>query len=358
MGGFVTLLGLSGLVLGIIGLVKGSVPRVRIANRRVAAIVLVVGLVLIGVSASPQKPGEAQDEPVPVEEPEEVEEPVEAEQPAEEELLETELTVALQEEEKVLIVEGDTNLPDGSLIAWEAEHLQNPNFWQDGDTAVQDGNWEATVNVADWPAGEIEVWAGFDPGQPGQADDAEQHEDADVREGIVYMPPPSVYEGSGSDYFAIEPPGDPFMLSIQGNTASRHFAITGYDADGARTELFVNTTEPYEGITLDMEETRQLEIDAHGEWHIELHSILDAETVSVPGEVEGAGDYVFITEGEPSAADIVGNRQERHFAVHGYGQRRHLLVNTTEEYDGRVRVPDDVALWKITAVGEWNIHIE
>lgn len=64
-------------------------------------------------------------------------------------------------------------------------------------------------------------------------------------------PDPITYSGYGDDYFDISPFDDLYYFKISGNSESRHFAVTGYDAFGNYTELFVNTTDPYSGYVLD-----------------------------------------------------------------------------------------------------------
>lgn len=78
----------------------------------------------------------------------------------------------------------------------------------------------------------------------------------------------------------------------------------------------------------------------------------------MPGEISGNGPYVFALTGSPSQATINGNAAERHFAVFAYGSSRELLVNTTDAYDGTVRVASDTIIIEIKADGEWTIVFE
>ncbi len=358
----VQLVGVFAFVLGVVGLIRGSVPRFRVSDRKAAAAVLAIGVLLIAVSSAGVEPEETAepDEPTQAVESAETEEsdeePQEVDEP-EEELIETKLTLDVKEIDDSLMLMGETNLPEGSEIMWDVEHLQELDFYKEGETYVEEEEFEITVDVADWPAGDVEVWVSFNPQFAGDEEAAEYEAAEDIAR-LTLVPPPEVYEGSGDDYLAVDPPDDPFIMLISGNQAGRHFSVVGYDADDNRTELFVNTTEYYQGITLDLQETRSLEISADGEWRVELRSLRDAQTVEVPGSIEGAGDYVFLLDGEPSAAEIEGNQQSRHFAVHGYGRSGHLLVNTTDPYEGRVRVESDVLVITVTAVGDWSIELE
>lgn len=171
-----------------------------------------------------------------------------------------------------------------------------------------------------------------------------------------------IYEGEGDDFFRIEKPKDSSLLFAAGNDQERHFAITGYDAEGNRTNLFVNTTSTYQGVVpldfMDGQNTVELEIRATGDWTVSTLPLDFAPRLEVPGVFKGSGDNVLVLEGEPSRARVEGNEAEQHFALQGYGNLRHLLVNTTSKYSGTVRVPSDVIVLEITAHNEWVIETE
>ncbi|HUG14685.1 MAG TPA: hypothetical protein VMM78_06660 [Thermomicrobiales bacterium] len=178
-------------------------------------------------------------------------------------------------------------------------------------------------------------------------------------------PQPIAYSGSGDDVISIEKPGGPDSVAIayiRGNAAGNHFAVTSYGDGGEYVDLLVNTTDPYEGIVLldirQGERTTLLEITATGEWHVEVRPLAAARRVSIPGAVEGMGDDVLIVDGTPSTAHITGNAGASHFAVIAYGDRSHLLVNTTDPYEGRVIIASDVVLVQVDAEGGWQVTFE
>lgn len=174
-----------------------------------------------------------------------------------------------------------------------------------------------------------------------------------------------VYDGSGDDVIDIQKPGGPSapaLLYVRGNAESRHFAVKGYDATGSSTGLLVNTTDPYEGVRpLDFmqgEFTSRLEISANGPWYIEVRPISSARVIQAPGTIEGIGDDVFRVSGRTDTATIRGNDASRHFAVIVYGdERRRLVVNTTDPYDGRVIVGQAIMV-EVDAEGPWAITFE
>lgn len=178
------------------------------------------------------------------------------------------------------------------------------------------------------------------------------------------LPEPRVYTGSGDDVVNIEKPGgsDAVLVYVRGNAAGRYFGVASFDAQGSQVDLLVNTTDPYEGIVLmdirQNDRSTRLQITAEGEWHIELRPLATARRVVVPGSIEGTGDDVFIVDGTPDIAQITGNAAGRHMGIWGYGSRAHLLVNTTDPYDGRVIIAQDVVLIEVSAIGPWSITFE
>lgn len=174
------------------------------------------------------------------------------------------------------------------------------------------------------------------------------------------VPEAIVYEGNGDDVIKIEKTEEgPVVLFIKGNEESRHFFVKGFDDNDNSTELFVNTTDIYEGITLDPRGTTTLlEISRKGPWTIESRSVRSMRAIESPGSIEGTGDEVLLVEGNPSLAKIKGNSGERHFAVKSYDPDKDLLVNTTDAYEGTTRISKDAIIIEVTAIGEWTISLE
>jgi hypothetical protein len=79
---------------------------------------------------------------------------------------------------------------------------------------------------------------------------------------------PGTFEGEGDNVLWIE--GEPSRAKIQGNTASRHFAVTAYDGNGNRLGAKVNTADPYSGSVIIPSETLLLQINAVGKWSVGL----------------------------------------------------------------------------------------
>jgi hypothetical protein len=74
---------------------------------------------------------------------------------------------------------------------------------------------------------------------------------------------PGAIEGTGDDVFIVD--GEPDTALIRGNADARHFAVFAY---GERSNLLVNTTDPYDGRVIVARDTIVVEVDAEGGWAI------------------------------------------------------------------------------------------
>ena len=88
-----------------------------------------------------------------------------------------ELTVGHRSEWRVLWVEGETDLPDGSYVNYRVTHdlarTSSPDAWpatnlvESGRSTIRDGTYWARVNTLNWPAGTVRVLVQFPfPPQP------------------------------------------------------------------------------------------------------------------------------------------------------------------------------------------------
>lgn len=172
------------------------------------------------------------------------------------------------------------------------------------------------------------------------------------------LPDPIIYSGTSDDYFDIEPFDSLYYLEITGNGNSEYFGVIGYDINGNRTELFVNTTDPYSGYVLDPDQdTRSLEVKASGAWSVKIRSLYDCPLLTLGEGYSGIGDDVLLLPLDCTAADIRGNQASGYFGVETYGKGHDLLVNTTDPYSGTVRLDRDATVMTIHATGSWSVTI-
>lgn len=187
-----------------------------------------------------------------------------------------------------------------------------------------------------------------------------QETEGSIPETTFVIPQAVHYSGTGDDVLTISPPEGVYVFRINGNGDGKHFAVWGYDAEGNRTELFVNTTEPYSGVTLDPSlSTALLEITATGDWEIELVSIYEMPTIGQGDSIEGFGDSVMLISSHGLTASIVGNSVSAHFAVKSYGSSNYnLMVNTTEPYEGKVMIKGNPFILTVTSEDSWTITFD
>jgi hypothetical protein len=175
------------------------------------------------------------------------------------------------------------------------------------------------------------------------------------------------YTGTGDDVLMIEKPkaGLPALLVVSGNSVSKNFSMISYSSNREYIDLLVNTTDAYSGIVpIDLPpstETKMLKVTATGSWQISVYSIGAAQKISVEAPKTDSGDNVLWIEGKASIADISGNSEGSNFSVIAYdgnGNYADLLVNTTDPYSGRVLLPANTLLLKISATGNWSIKLK
>ena len=174
----------------------------------------------------------------------------------------------------------------------------------------------------------------------------------------LFMPfDPIEYTGTGDSVIFLDDIPSGWVLYAEGNAEDRYFCIQGYDDNDQFTELFVNTTEPYCGTTIDGNfATTQLEITATGEWRIEIRPLIGCDTITVGEPYKSTGDAVLIVSGDAKTADIYGNARAAYFGVHAIGAgSSDLLVNTTEEYSGTVKCKNNPQFIVVIASDQWGI---
>lgn len=176
----------------------------------------------------------------------------------------------------------------------------------------------------------------------------------------VFMPfDPIEYTGTGDSVIFLDEIPAGWVLYAEGNADGRYFCIKGYDDNDKSTKLFVSTTEPYSGTTIDGNfATTQLEITATGDWRVEIRPLIGCDTVIVGEPYKSSGDAVLIVSGDAKTADIYGNAREAYFGVHTIGAgSADLLVSTTEAYSGTVKCKNNPHFIVVIASDEWGIRL-
>lgn len=173
------------------------------------------------------------------------------------------------------------------------------------------------------------------------------------------IPDPFVYTGTGDSFITIDTIEPRYIFYIEGNQAGERFIVKGYDESGNSTELFVATTDPYKGITLDPHQnTTKLKINATGDWKVEVRSAYTAHLISSGETLSGNGDDIIHIKGQATTATITGNEDENYFEVRAYyEQGDDILVSTTKKYSDTINLKNGTYALKFSAVGNWKITL-
>lgn len=176
---------------------------------------------------------------------------------------------------------------------------------------------------------------------------------------------PLILTGTGDSIVDVDlAPGFVGIALISGNTASRHFAVSNYDANNQQIDLLVNTTDVYTGTVpidfYDGQDTARFQVSATGDWTIELRPLTMARRFSAPNTILGSGDdVIYIMGNNLDTATIIANAASRHFSLQGIGDNGvDLLVNTTDAYTGTVILDPTTFILIINAVGDWTIEVK
>jgi hypothetical protein len=181
-------------------------------------------------------------------------------------------------------------------------------------------------------------------------------------------PEPITYTGTGDSIVAIERGSDSAILRVSGNADKNLFVIRGYDKNGQATSLHIATKDVYVGTKFlgATELTDRVEIEAVGDWMLEVLPIESARTLAAPGVVEGAGDDVIVlccntlNWAEISADASSSQFASNYFAVEIIYQPggSELLVSEVAPFsDTLILKAVNMAVMEITAPSTWLIEI-
>lgn len=178
----------------------------------------------------------------------------------------------------------------------------------------------------------------------------------------AYAPHETVtYKGHDSQVIELDSfNGDFWVLHVVGNRNESYFGIWGYDKNNKETELFVNTTDFYDGTTVDMAQaTTTLKVESSDNWTIEQISIGNLHSIEKGDQIDGRGDSVFFVYSYGDTATISGNAEKSYFGVIAYGtDKNDLWVNTTDQCKKTVKITNDVYLLSILSEGNWRIKFD
>lgn len=199
------------------------------------------------------------------------------------------------------------------------------------------------------------------PNSPQAEDNTSSDESSAETEIVIHED--VVFSGSGDNIISMDALDYYYAFYIEGNDSGHHFSVTTYDSTGAYSELLVNTTDPYVGVTYDQSlDVQTIEVKADGDWEIRVmdFNTLPDDWRAYAGETfYGNGDLiVFVDSG--TSATIVNYAEEGHFAVISYdeaGWYNDLLANEVGTYSGTVKISSNTAFVAVKATGDWDLTI-
>ena len=176
------------------------------------------------------------------------------------------------------------------------------------------------------------------------------------------IPEPIILNGNGDSVVDMEKWSGPAIARIT-YTGSRNFAVWNYDSNGEKIDLLVNIIGRYQGTVpidfLDNQHTARFEVNASGQWEIQVLPLSEIRREQIPGTITGTGDDVIFLDGtNPDLLQIDATKAKGNFAIWAYGNRRNLVVNEIATYQGTVVVSRDTIILVISeGGGEWTIEV-
>ena len=178
-------------------------------------------------------------------------------------------------------------------------------------------------------------------------------------------PDPVTLTGKGDRIVDFDNPFDYAMVHIT-HKGTSNFIVHNYDADGNMIDGLVNEIGNYDGVLpLDFNKgahTSRFEVQADGEWFIEISSLSNTHHFDVPGKFDGKGDDVIalvgIASNPPDIATFIHSGKSN-FIVHGFsdGSGEYGLVNEIGNYEGQSILERDTFLIIIKADGAWSVDV-
>jgi hypothetical protein len=186
----------------------------------------------------------------------------------------------------------------------------------------------------------------------------------------VSEPEPIILSGNGQEAtskFILEKGLTIFNMKHDGTS---NFAVWLMDSSGRRVDLLVNEIGEFDGSkAIGIENAGQyiLDIDANGNWEVEIKQPRPITGSSIPKTITGVGQKV--TELFYLNTGLIrfemkhdGNSNFAIWLLNSEGRRIELLVNEIGHFDGSKAVgitePGGLYLLDIAADGNWQVSIE
>jgi hypothetical protein len=170
------------------------------------------------------------------------------------------------------------------------------------------------------------------------------------------LPSPQQFTGSGKQVQQVTVQ----VLSriTLAHDGERNFAVTAF-GDGDKQDLLVNAVGVYQGTRSLDPGTYTLEIDADGQWIVDITAI--GMDMSAAGAIAGSGDDIrgaFVPATGRATYQFRHDGDENFAVLVRCGDARDLVINEIGIFQGSAVVTfgdAPICLWEITADGNWTI---
>ena len=175
---------------------------------------------------------------------------------------------------------------------------------------------------------------------------------------------PLLLEGSGDDVVILDTPVSLAAMDVDANASGRYFGIKPILLSGDSASSLVNTTDPFNGTVLLLgsgdDAIAGFEVTSNGAWSFTIKSISEVPYLAPGSTSEGSGDALVRLDETSGLTTItvVGNGEGRYFGVRPHGDSSFSVINTTDPYNGTVKLDSGTLLLEVTAIGPWSITLD
>ena len=175
---------------------------------------------------------------------------------------------------------------------------------------------------------------------------------------------PLLLEGSGDDVVILDTPVSLAAMDVDANASGRYFGIKPILLSGDSASSLVNTTDPFNGTVLLLgsgdDAIAGFEVTSNGAWSFTIKSISEVPYLAPGSTSEGSGDALVRLDETSGLTTItvVGNDEGRYFGVRPHGDSSFSVINTTDPYNGTVKLDSGTLLLEVTAIGLWSITLD
>lgn len=198
-----------------------------------------------------------------------------------------------------------------------------------------------------------------------ETDDTTEEETEEETEDVEEPDPQSFSDSGAVVEDDIEIEGGLTVVDATHTSGEGNFQVHLVPSEGEFDEMFVNEIGEYEGQTAALIEgdTYQLDVEADGDWEIEIRQPRAASGDSLPQSIGDEINQVYGPFEFDNSHTATGEHTgDGNFIVHVYppeGDFGEMVFNEIGEYEGETTFRHDGVGWvAVEADGEWSLELE